>query len=183
MIMNEDKDKEIRAAIDAFSDPFTPKELESLPQKSHEPIKLKVLDKDSGKDRTVDFDYEGLMAEAQRREDSGDLQGALDMLDNAERLVHGLDDRQSEKVTFKMAETLHKISDDDSSDETIQARLAGLDKASGWLSVSNDYKKLNKLANRPEKSKRVVRRGFRLGARAVMNTFKSTIKSTLNRHS
>lgn len=170
--MNETKDKEIRVAIAAFSAPPTPKELEGLSLNSHESIKLKVSDKNSGKDRMVNFDYEGLMTEAHRREDSGDLQGAFEMLDIAERLVHDLDDEQSEKVTREMAETLYNISDNDNSAETNQARLARLDYASGWLSVSDDYKKLNKLANRPEKFTKTIRRGFRLGATAVFNTFK-----------
>lgn len=181
--MFEYKNKKFRAVVDAFSGPPTTKELENTSLRSHDSVKLKVLDEDSGKDRMVDFDYKGLMAEAQRRENSGDLQGALDMLDIAERLVNGYDYKQSEKVTFKMADTLHKISDNDNSGETKQARLARLDDASDWLNMSDDYNKLDKLANKTEKSKRIVRRGFRLGARAVMNTFKSTIKSTLSRHS
>ena len=170
--MYEDKNKIDKAATDTSMTPLAPEKFSTHPQMSDESVKLKVFDKDNGKDKLVTFNYEGLMAEAQRRENSGDLQGTLDILDVAERLVHGFDNKQSEKITFKMADTLHKISNDDNSGETKQAKLDRLDRASGWLDISNDYKKLHKLENKPEKLTTKVRRSFRMGKSAVFNAFK-----------
>lgn len=170
--MFEDKNKKIKIPIDTFSTPLAPEELKNLPDMSHESVKLKLFDKVSGKDRLINFDYDGLMAESQRRENIGDLRGALDMLDIAERLVHGLDYKESGDVTFKIAETLHKISDDDNSGETKQVRQAQNEWASDWLSISDSYKQLDKQANKPEKLTNKVRRSFRLGKSAVINAFK-----------
>ena len=78
-----------------------------------------------------------------------------------------------------MAETLQMQADSGTEDPRTSLNI--LDDADYWLKISDqNYESARK------KEKALIinkKRGFRIGAKAVMNTFKSSIKSTLNRHS
>lgn len=85
---------------------------------------------------------------------------------------------------FEKAKKLHKLAD--KGDEDIKTiRLPWLDEAEKLLNTSDEnYAKAHALkSNEFAPAPTTKKRGFRLGIRAVMGTVKSTIRSTLNRHS
>jgi hypothetical protein len=122
----------------------------------------------------------GYLAEAQQLQDAGKFREAFGMYETADILTNRDEDRKVAQVTYKMAETLHQLAD--SGTEGRDTSLKTLDEAEMWLTISDQYN-----ASAFEKEKREIKtsrsRALKFGARAVMKTIKSSIKSTLNRHS
>ncbi len=99
---------------------------------------MKVFDKESGEDRYVNFDFEGLMEESQRLEGSGKYADALFHYEMAESMADKADFEKIGRLKFKMADVLQKQAADDSLNETREKRESYLDTAEKYLKESNE---------------------------------------------
>jgi hypothetical protein len=135
----------------------------------------------STKDQTSPIiDYEHLTTNALELEDVGNYRAAYGFYGMANYMLDENEYNKVGEVNYKMAETLHKIAD--SGIYNRDTSLAKLDEAEELLKTSNENYKKAQEKEMAEILKESRKHSFRLGARAVMNTFKSTIRSTLNRH-
>jgi hypothetical protein len=120
------------------------------------------------------------LSETKELLDSGRFSEAYDKYKIAEKMKENIKNEDIASMTYMMAEGLQRVADSGTFDPNTS--LAILDDAEKLLITSDEnYAIKYEKEKRERKEKR--KRALKFGAKIVINTFRSTIKSTLNRHS